>query len=161
MNSNHEYLINSTFEEIQVGDSALITREITEQDITAFAVLSGDINPAHVDSAFAEQSRFKQIVAHGMFGGALISMVLGTKLPGPGTIYLSQTLEFMRPIKVGDSITVKVTVTEKQEKKSIILLDCRCHNQNGEEVTLGVAKVMAPTQKIKWEVKSLPNIVLK
>ncbi|MEO8401813.1 MAG: MaoC/PaaZ C-terminal domain-containing protein [Gammaproteobacteria bacterium] len=161
MNLNNHELTNRTFDEIQVGDTALISRQITARDIEIFAILSGDINPVHLDPAFAQKTIFKGIIAHGIWGGALISTVLGTQLPGPGTIYLGQTLEFMRPTKVGDIVTATVTVTEKQDKKNIVILDCRCTNQQQEELIRGIAKVMAPTEKVNWQSKILPEIILK
>ena len=86
-----EFIENRTFDEINVGDTALLERTLTEQDIKLFAVMSGDINPAHVDPEYAMSSRFREVIGHGMWSGALISTVLGTDFPGPGTIYLSQT----------------------------------------------------------------------
>src|SRR5579863_3428407 len=102
-----DYLENCTFDEIQVGDSASLTRTLTEKDIQVFAIMSGDINPAHVDADYAQSDMFKKIIGHGMWGGALISTVLGTELPGPGTIYIGQTLRFKKPVAIGD--TLKVT----------------------------------------------------
>jgi acyl dehydratase len=99
-----ELIENRTFDEIQIGDSAKLERTLSEQDITLFAVMSGDINPAHVDPEYAMSSRFREVIGHGMWSGALISTVLGTVFPGPGTIYLGQNLRFRRPVRVGDSI---------------------------------------------------------
>src|ERR1700738_4988907 len=93
-----DLLINYTFDEIQVGDTASVSHQLTQKDINLFAIMSGDINPAHVDAEYAKTDIFHKIVAHGMWGGALISTVLGTKLPGPGTIYLSQSLKFLSPV---------------------------------------------------------------
>ena len=87
-----EYLENRTFDEIQIGDSACLSRMLTEKDIQVFAIMSGDINPAHVDAEYAQSDMFHKIIGHGMWGGALISTVLGTELPGPGTIYVSRRL---------------------------------------------------------------------
>ncbi|EKD69934.1 MAG: hypothetical protein ACD_46C00694G0001, partial [uncultured bacterium] len=109
-----DYLENHTFDEIQVGDVASITRTLTEKDIQIFAIMSGDINPAHVDIEYAQSDMFHKIVGHGMWGGALISTVLGTELPGPGTIYISQTLRFKKPVVIGDTLTVKVIAAEKK-----------------------------------------------
>lgn len=161
MSTKPGYIINHTFDEIQIGDSAEITRAVSATDIEKFAILSGDINPTHLDQEFAEDTIFKQVVAHGMWSGALISCVLGTKLPGPGTIFLGQTLEFLRATKVGDLITAKVTVTEKQDQRRIVILACLWTNQLDEEVIRGVAKVMAPAKKIEWKIKKLPSLVLK
>lgn len=156
-----QYIQNHTFDEIKVGDSAVLTRILTEKDIELFAIMSGDINPAHLDKEFVKTDIFHKIVAHGMWGGALLSTVLGTQLPGPGTIYLSQTLKFLHPIAVGDKVTVSVTVTKKHESKPIIELDCKCSVQNDIVAIIGVATVMAPTKKIKRERVILPDMVLK
>src|SRR5690554_5749472 len=95
---NISVLHNRTFDDINIGDTATLERTLTFEDIQLFAALSGDINPSHIDQQFAASTRFQEIVAHGMWGGALISAVLGTQLPGPGTIYQSQTLHFLAPI---------------------------------------------------------------
>ena len=105
---------NRTFDEITIGDRASLTRQLTLRDIELFAVMSGDVNPAHVDAEFARSDMFHKIIAHGMWGGALISTVLGTELPGPGTIYLSQTLHFRRPVLLGDTLSVRVTASIKE-----------------------------------------------
>ncbi len=96
-----QYIENKTFDEIKVGDSAELTRTLGRQDIELFAVMSGDVNPAHVDEEYAKSDIFHEVIAHGMWGGALISAVLGTELPGPGTIYLNQSLSFRRPVGLG------------------------------------------------------------
>ena len=151
---------NKTFEEIQIGDSASLRRVLTKQDIDLFAVMSGDVNPAHVDEEYARSSIFHDIIAHGMYGGSLISTVLGTQLPGPGTIYLSQTLEFKKPVKIGDTLNVLVRVKEKKEKGHIVVLSCRCTNQRGREVISGEAVVMAPEEKISRPRAKLPEVTL-
>jgi acyl dehydratase len=130
-------------------------RTLTFKDVEIFAAMSGDVNPAHVDPAFAKDDMFHKIVAHGMWGGALFSTVLGTELPGPGTIYLGQSLRFRHPIGLGDTITVTVRVTEKSSKKHRVTLDCEAQNQKGETVITGTAEVIAPTEKI-----SRPRVVL-
>jgi phosphate butyryltransferase len=151
---------NRTFDEIRVGESASVTRTLTEQDIQLFALVSGDVNPAHMDRAFAEGDIFQKVIAHGLWGGGLISSVLGTELPGPGAIYLSQSLRFLRPVVLGDSITASVTVTEKRAERHVVLLDCRCVNQRGEEVILGKAEVKAPTEKVRRARIALPDVQL-
>src|SRR5690349_14402318 len=120
---------NRTFDEIAIGESASLTRALTRADIDLFAVMSGDVNPAHLDEEYARSSMFRRVIAHGMWGGALISTVLGTEMPGPGTIYLGQDLRFRRPVGVGDTITVIVTAREKRPDKRIVVFDCRCVNQ--------------------------------
>ena len=101
--------------------------------------MSGDVNPAHVDEEFARSDMFHKVIAHGMWGAALISTVLGTELPGPGTIYLGQTLSFRRPVVIGDIVTVTVRVIERNEEKGRVTFDCQCANQRGETVISGTA----------------------
>jgi acyl dehydratase len=111
---NQTFIENRTFDEINIGDSTSLVRKLRREDIELFAVMSGDVNPAHVDEEYAKSDMFHKIIAHGMWGASLISTVLGTTLPGPGAIYLGQTLHFRHPVTVGDTITVTVTVTGKQ-----------------------------------------------
>lgn len=153
-----EYLENRTFDEIQVGDSSTLTRTLTEQDIMLFAVMSGDINPAHVDPEYAKNSQFREVIGHGMWSGALISTVLGTQFPGPGTIYLGQELRFRRPVTVGDSITVRVTATARDAEKGRITLETECINQDGEVVVSGTAHVIAPREKLRRPRIDLPDV---
>ena len=118
------WIENHPLAELDVGRSASLTRTVTKADIVLFAKVSGDVNPAHVDAAYAKSSRFGEIIAHGMLGGSLISTVLGTKLPGPGTIYLGQTLRFLRPVHVDDALTVTVASIDTDRRR--VLLDTRC-----------------------------------
>lgn len=156
-----DFIENKIFAEIELGDNASIQRTLTNSDIQLFAFMSGDVNPAHVDYEFAKDDMFHKIIAHGMWGGSIISTVLGTMLPGPGTIYLAQTFKFLKPVAVGDTITAKVKVTEKRPEKNILVLDCSCSNQDGKEVISGVAEVIAPTQKIKRKRVKLIDIEFK
>jgi phosphate acetyltransferase/phosphate butyryltransferase len=151
---------NRTFDEIAVGDTASLTRTLSRQDIALFAVMSGDVNPAHVDEEYAKSDMFHTIIAHGMWGGALISTLLGTVLPGPGTIYLGQTLRFRRPVRVGDTVTVSVTVAATDPDKGRVTLECACVNQVGETVISGTADVVAPTDKVKRPRVVLPTVRL-
>ena len=155
-----EYIENSTFDEIQIGDSASLERRLTMADIKLFAVLSGDSDPAHVDEDYAKSSTFHEAIAHGLWGGALISAVLGTQLPGPGTLYLNQNLSFHRSIGLGDVVTVTVKVIEKKPEQHRVTLDCRCVNQQGETVISGAAEVRAPTEKVKRPRRALPDVHL-
>ena len=120
-----DFLENHPFDTIRVGDGASLQRQVTQRDIQLFAAVSGDVNPAHVDADYARTDMFHGIIAHGMWGGALISAVLGTELPGPGTIFLNQSLTFDAPVGLGETITVRVEVTHKQEKDRL-LLACTC-----------------------------------
>lgn len=152
---------NRTFDEIKIGDSASLTRKLTRQDIELFAVMSGDVNPAHVDPEFAKSDMFHKVIAHGMWGGALISTVLGTELPGPGTIYLDQSLKFLGPVGLGDTVTVTVTARQKEEAHHRISFDCKCTNQDGKIVIDGAALVIAPTEKIKRPRITLPEVKIE
>jgi phosphate acetyltransferase len=154
-------LRNRSFDELQVGDTASIVRIVGRDDIDLFAAVSGDVNPAHLDATFAATDMFGHIVAHGMWTGALISAVLGTKLPGPGTIYLEQDLKFLKPVAANDTITATVTVKEKRSPKRIVLFDTVCTNQKGEKVLAGVATVIAPDRKIEWSKTKLPDVSLR
>lgn len=151
---------NRTFDELRVGDTASSTRVLTRQDIELFAIVSGDVNPAHLDPAFAESQMFEGVVAHGMWGGALISAVLGTELPGPGTIYLGQDLRFCRPVRIGDAVTTTITLKEKRVDRSVAVFDCTCTNQHGKEVIRGTAEVIAPSEKVRRLRTSLPSVAL-
>ena len=102
-----QYIENKTFDEIEIGDAAELKPTPGVRDIELFAIMSDNVNPAHVDEEFANSDLFHKVIAHGMWGGALISAVLGTELPGPGTIYLNQSLSFRRPVGLGDTVTVR------------------------------------------------------
>ncbi len=154
------YIENRTFDEIQIGDTATLTRTLTKEDIQLFAVMSGDVNPAHLDEEYARSDMFHKIIAHGMWGGSLISTILGTSLPGPGTIYLGQTLRFKRPVALWDTVTISVTAITKDEEKHRITFDCKCVNQKGEDVITGTAEVIAPTEKVKRPRTILPEVHL-
>ena len=161
MASVDTYIENRTFDEIAIGATASLTHKLKHRDIELFAVMSGDVNPAHVDPEYAKSDMFHKIIAHGMWGGALISTVLGTELPGPGTIYLDQSLKFLAPVALGDSITVTVTAREKEEKNHRVTFDCKCTNQKGKVVIDGTALVIAPTEKIRRRRVELPEVRLE
>ena len=151
---------NRTFDEIAVGDSGSLSRTLSQSDIELFAVMSGDVNPAHLDPAYAATDMFHRIIAHGMWGGVLVSAVLGTVLPGAGTIYLGQDFRFRRPVGIGDTVTAKVTAKEKRPERGIILFDCVCTNEKGEAVITGTAEVKAPTEKVRRRRAELPEVRL-
>jgi phosphate acetyltransferase/phosphate butyryltransferase len=151
-------LENRTFEEIEVGDRVSLVHTVTARDIQLFAVVSGDVNPAHLDAEYASGTFFREIIAHGMLGGALISTVLGTRLPGPGTIYVSQSLQFLRPVHIGDQVTVTLTVVEKRAEDRRVFLDCSCVNQQGQVVVGGRAEVLPPKKKLRRVAPALPEV---
>lgn len=117
---------NITYDELSIGQSATLTRSLTLDDVRAFAAVSGDINPAHLDAAYAEQTIFHGVIGHGMWGGSLISAVLGTQFPGPGTIYLNQDLDFTKPVRIGDTLHVTVTVVAKDDLKKRVSCIAKC-----------------------------------
>lgn len=151
-------LRNFTFDEIQIGQTATYGKTLTERDIVLFAEVSGDVNPVHLDAGFAAASMFGERIAHGMWTGALISAALALELPGPGTIYLGQTLSFRAPVKIGDTVTVTLTVTEKRADKKFVTLDCTAVNQHGKTVAQGTAQVIAPAEKFERTAPRLPQI---
>jgi phosphate acetyltransferase len=155
-----ETIENRTYAEIVVGESATLVRTLRPEDIQMFAIISGDMNPTHVDPEYARSSQFREVVAHGMWGGMLFSNVLGTQFPGPGTIYVDQSLHFDHSVRVGDTLTVTVTCQRKFDHNHHILFDCNCTNQDGERVIHGTAEVIAPTEKIKRVKVALPEIKL-
>lgn len=124
------------------GDTASLSTTISEDDIRAFANATGDHNPLHLDEEFAKQTRFGKRIAHGMLSASLISAVIANDLPGPGSIYLGQTLQFVAPVFPGDTVTARVTVTSIREDKAIIKLETVCSNQRDEVVIKGEATVL-------------------
>jgi phosphotransacetylase/acyl dehydratase len=152
------FIENRTFDEMIVGEAASLSHTVTQRDIDLFAAATGDVNPAHVDPVYAETDMFHHIIIHGMWGAGLISAVLGTRLPGPGTIYLGQELRFLHPVSIGDTMTAKVTVREKKPAKSDVTFDCVCTNQRGETVITGTAYTRAPTAKVRRPRVALPYV---
>lgn len=160
MNDTPETLENITYDELNEGDSATFTRTLTEDELVLFAAVSGDVNPVHLDSEFAAESMFKERIAHGMWSGSLISAALATVMPGPGTIYLEQSLSFKRPVRLDDTLTVELSVLKKEAKNRVVF-ECVVRNQNNEKVVSGEAKVIAPTQKMSLKKPRLPKITIE
>lgn len=129
---------------LTVGDGAEVSKTINEEDVRAFAELTGDRNPVHLDEEYAAATRFGRRIAHGMLGASLISTVLASELPGPGSVYLSQTLRFTAPVYLGDTVTARVTVKHVREDKPVVTLETVCTNQRGERVVEGEAVVLVP-----------------
>jgi phosphotransacetylase/acyl dehydratase len=155
-----DQITNRTFDELAPGDTARLARTLTHKDVELFAIMSGDVNPMHVDEEFARSDVFHHVIAHGMWGGSLISTLLGTELPGPGTVYLGQTLRFRKPIYVGDQILVSVTVDRLHPENHRVELTCEATNQRGELVITGTAEVIAPLEKFSRPRVVLPQIEL-
>lgn len=154
------WIENHPFSELFVGAAGTLTRTLTKADITLFAKVSGDVNPAHVDAAYAQTTRFGEIIAHGMLGGSLISTVLGTVFPGPGTIYVGQNLRFLGPVHPGDTLTVTVSVASLDPLKHRAILDTRCTNQNGVMVIDGQAEVVPPKAKLRIHRTEMPDVLI-
>ena len=134
--------------DICIGDTASFQKTLTETDVYLFSGISGDANPAHLNQVEAEKTIFKGRIVHGMLTASLISAVLGMQLPGPGTIYLSQDLKFLKPVRFGDTILAVICVVNKFEDKNIIEVSTICYNQNEEKVIDGIDRVMPPKQSI-------------
>ena len=132
--------------EMKLGDSASVTKTVTETDVYLFAGITGDLNPAHTNEVSASQTQFGGRIAPGILGAGFISAVLGMKLPGPGTIYLGQELKFTKPVYIGDTVTATCTVRELFPEKNIVKLDTVCTNQHGDVVIKGVATAMPPKE---------------
>jgi 3-hydroxybutyryl-CoA dehydratase len=126
----------------KVGDAATRTKTITDEDIRAFAELSGDRNPVHLDDEYAAGTRFGRRIAHGMIAASLVSAALANELPGPGSVYLSQTLRFNAPVFPGDTVTARVEVTKVREDKPVVTLETVCTNERGERLIEGEAVVL-------------------
>ncbi|MEN9482382.1 bifunctional enoyl-CoA hydratase/phosphate acetyltransferase [Sphaerotilus montanus] len=157
---NDTMITNRTYDEMPLGASASIVRTLTQDDILAFALVSGDVNPAHVDAEYANATRFHGTIAHGMWAGALISTLLGTHFPGPGTIYEAQMLRFHLPVRAGDTLTIQATVTARDDERHRLTLDCVVTNQAGAVVVSGEAMVRAPLQKISRPRAAMPTMHL-
>jgi len=136
-------------DQLAVGDAAELSRDVKSEEITMFVHLVGDRNPVHSDAALMGQTRFGEPIAPGMWTAALVSAVIGTRLPGPGSIYASQDLRFVRPVKVGDTITARVEVVELVADRNRVRLKTTCTNQRGEDVLSGEAWVLPPKRPVR------------
>jgi len=149
---------NYTYDEIHVGQSTTFSRTIGEREILLFAAASGDVNPLHLDPDYAARTQFGEPIAHGILSASLISAAIALQLPGPGVVYVGQTLRFLRPVKAGDHLTAKLEVTAKRDDKKFVTLDCEIVNQRGKAVVVGQAEVLAPSEKTTIEAPALPTI---
>jgi 3-hydroxybutyryl-CoA dehydratase len=139
---------NFTINQLRLGQKARFTKTVSEADVYLFAGLTGDMNPMHVNKEYAEKTRFGERIAHGLFTAGLISTAIGMYLPGPGTIYMGQTLRFLLPVKFGDTITAEVEITEIITEKNRVVLRTLCKNQKGEVVLEGEAQAKAPSVSV-------------
>ena len=136
-------MLGKSFDQLNVGDTGKFSKTVTDADIYLFAGVTGDLNPAHIDEDYAQGTFFKTRIAHGMLSAGFISAVIGTRLPGPGTVYMHQSLDFLAPVRIGDTVTATVEVIEKLEKKRV-RLKTTCTNQEGVTVLDGEALVSPP-----------------
>ncbi|MDX1369946.1 MaoC family dehydratase [Pseudomonas sp.] len=148
---------NTPYDALEVGQTASYSKTVEERDIQLFAAVSGDRNPVHLDAEYAATTMFKQRIAHGMFSGALISAAVACELPGPGTIYLGQQMRFTAPVKLGDTLTVRLEILEKLPKFRVRIAT-RVFNQNDELVVDGEAEILAPRKQQTVELTELPPI---
>lgn len=153
-------LENYCYEDITIGQTASFSKTLSEDDLVLFATVSGDVNPVHLDPEFAATTQFGERIGHGAWTGSVISAALALVLPGPGTIYLGQSLSFRKPVKVGDTITVELEVTEKKDDKKFITISTLAVNQDGKTVATGSAEVMAPAEKLSLKRPELPKITI-
>jgi 3-hydroxybutyryl-CoA dehydratase len=154
-------LENHPIDQIVIGQTATYSKTLTEADVILFAACSGDVNPVHLDKTYAATTPFGEPIGHGMWTGALVSAAIATQLPGPGTVYRSQSLSFKHPVKIGDVVTVTLTVTEIKSRVKLVTLDCEAHNQDGKLIAKGIAEVIAPAEKLSVSAGQLPNIEFK
>jgi acyl dehydratase len=151
---------NFTFDEITIGQATTFSRTIGEREVMLFAAASGDVNPLHLDPVYAATTPFGEPIAHGILSASLISAAVALQLPGPGAVYVSQTLRFLRPVRIGDQLTARLEVTAKREDKKFITLDCEIVNQHGKPVVTGQAEIMAPVEKTTIDMPELPAIAI-
>ncbi|WP_300335089.1 bifunctional enoyl-CoA hydratase/phosphate acetyltransferase [Accumulibacter sp.] len=155
-----EFIESRTYDEITVGDSSSLIRTLRPEDVKLFALMSGDMNPALANGDFTHSGLFQDFIAHGMWCASLLSTMLGTQFPGPGTVLVDSSLHFARPVTIGDTITVTVTVAQKFARHRHIVLECACFNQDHLLVVSGSAEVLAPTEKIRIKRKAMPEITI-
>jgi 3-hydroxybutyryl-CoA dehydratase len=137
-------MIGKTINELKIGDVAEFSKTVSESDIYLYAGVTGDFNPAHINEDYAKQTFFKTRIAHGMLSAGFISTVIGNKLPGTGTIYVTQNLEFLAPVRIGDTITARVEIVDIVDEKNRARLKTTCFNQEGTQVLDGEAVVSPP-----------------
>lgn len=154
-------LENYPIDELSVGQTATYRKTLSERDVILFAACSGDVNPVHLDKTYAATTPFGEPIGHGMWTGALVSAAIATCLPGPGSVYRSQNLSFKHPVKIGDEVTITLTVTEIKARVKLVTLDCEAHNQEGKLIAKGVAEVIAPAEKLSVAAGHLPEIALR
>lgn len=139
---------NIPYAALEIGTSRQFSKTLTERDLALFAETSGDFNPLHLDAEYAASTAFGERIAHGMWSGALISAAIATTLPGPGSVYRSQSLKFSKPVKLGDTVTIELVVLDKKDRTRVVTLACTGTNQRGEIIVKGEAEVIAAAEAI-------------
>jgi acyl dehydratase len=147
-----------SYDELEIGTTASFSKTLGERDIVLYGETSGDNNPLHFDEDYASRTMFNGRIAHGMWSAGLISTCIGTLMPGPGSIYMSQELVFKLSVKIGDTLTATVTVKEKIEKRKSVVIGCQVRNQNAKLVVCGDARVIPPNLSAEVEAPQLPLI---
>jgi phosphate acetyltransferase len=155
-----EYIENRIFDEIRTGQTAELQRTLTRDDVALFGKVSGDLNPTHMDEEYARESGAKGVVGHSLWATSLISSLLANVLPGPGTVYRSQSSSFHRPVDLGDTLTARIRVRERRDG-GVVTFDCEVRNQRGEPVMDGVAEVIAPTERIRVRRIETPEVSVR
>ena len=158
--THKNFLESWTYSEVNIGDSSTLVRTLRAEDVKLFAIMSGDMNPAIGDLEYSNSGMFREVVAHGMWSASLISTVLGTQFPGPGTVLVDQSLRFMHAVRLGDTLTITVTAKQKFEHNHHVVFDCNCVNQDGMPVVLGTAEVLAPAEKMRTRRVDLPGVTI-
>jgi 3-hydroxybutyryl-CoA dehydratase len=153
-------MTNIPYADIQLGQTATYSSTVGDKEGRLFAAVSGDVNPLHLDQAYAATTPFGERIAHGMLTGGLISAAIAMELPGPGTVYRSQSLKFRAPVKLGDTLTVRLEVTDKKDRGPAVTLDCKVYNQHEKLVASGTAEVIAPTEKLSLPRPPIPGFTM-
>ena len=153
-------LTNLTYDEIQLGQTASYSKTLTEKELILFAAVSGDVNPVHLDASFAATTQFNERIAHGAWTSSLISAAIALELPGPGSVYVSQDISFRMPVKLGDTITINLEVSEKTDRREMVTIKTVAVNQHGKAIAKGTAVVIAPTEKLTIPAPVLPEIAI-
>jgi 3-hydroxybutyryl-CoA dehydratase len=156
MNLLENYPIN----ELVVGQRANYSKTLTERDVILFAACSGDVNPVHLDKTYAATTPFGEPIGHGMWTGALVSAAIATCLPGPGSVYRSQSLSFKHPVKIGDTVTITLVISEIKDRVKLVTIECEAHNQDGKLIAKGVAEVIAPAEKLNIKAGEVPEVTI-
>lgn len=151
-------LENYPINELALGQRATYSKTLTQQDVILFAACSGDVNPVHLDKEYAATTVFGEPIGHGMWTGALVSAAIATCLPGPGSVYRSQSLNFKHPVRIGDTVTITLVISEIKERVKLVTIDCEAHNQDGKLIAKGVAEVIAPAEKLNINAGEVPAI---